>query len=61
VALPHLVKRYTEVVDKLAETEKALGKYKKATPKVGGNTDTSNQKQEPGGFLDAIEKRFSLG
>jgi len=61
VALPHLVKKYTEVVDKLAETEKALGKYKKATPKVGGNTDTSNQKQEPGGFLDAIEKRFSLG
>lgn len=61
VALPHLVKKYSEVISKLAETEKALGKYKKATPKVSGNTDTSTQKQDPGGFLDAIEKRFSLG
>ena len=61
VALPHLVKKYAEVSAKLAETEKALSKYKKATPRVSGNTDTSPQKQEVGGFLDAIEKRFSLG
>jgi hypothetical protein len=61
VALPHLVKKYAEVASKLAEMEKALGKYKKATPKVSGNTDTSPQKQEVGGFLDAIEKRFSIG
>ena len=61
VALPHLVKKYTEIANKLAETEKALGKYKKATPKVSGNVDTSSQKQELGGFLDAVEKRFALG
>jgi len=61
VALPHLVKRYAEVADKLAEAEKALSKYKKASPKVSGNVDTSSQKQEVGGFLDAIEKRFTLG
>ena len=61
VALPHLVKRYAEVSERLAEAEKALGKYKKATPRVSGNTDTSPQKQEIGGFLDAIEKRFTLG
>lgn len=61
VALPHLVKKYAEVAGKLAEAEKALGKYKKATPKVSGNVDTSSQKQEIGGFLDAIEKRFTLG
>ena len=61
VALPHLVKKYTEISNKLAETEKALGKYKKATPKVSGNVDTSSQKQEIGGFLDAMEKRFALG
>ena len=61
VALPHLVKKYTEISNKLAETEKALGKYKKATPKVSGNVDTSSQKQEIGGFLDAVEKRFALG
>lgn len=61
VALPHLVKKYAEVASRLAETEKALSKYKKATPKVSGNTDTSPQKQEVGGFLDAIEKRFAVG
>lgn len=61
VALPHLVKKYAEVAGRLSEAEKALGKYKKATPKVSGNVDTSSQKQEVGGFLDAIEKRFSLG
>jgi hypothetical protein len=61
VALPHLVKKYAEISNKLAETEKALGKYKKATPKVSGNVDTSSQKQELGGFLDAVEKRFALG
>lgn len=61
VALPHLVKRYAEISEKLAETEKALSKYRKASPKVSGNVDTSSQKQEIGGFLDAIEKRFTLG
>lgn len=61
VALPHLVKRFAEVSEKLAQAEKALGKYKKATPKVSGNVDTSPQKQEIGGFLDAIEKRFTMG
>lgn len=61
VALPHLVKKYAEVAGKLAEAEKALGKYKKATPKVSGNIDTTSQKQEIGGFLDAIEQRFTLG
>lgn len=61
VALPHIVKKYAEMSQKLAEAEKALGKYKKASPKVSGNVDTSPQKQEVGGFLDAIEKRFSLG
>lgn len=61
VALPHIVKKYAEISEKLAEAEKALGKYKKASPKVSGNVDTSPQKQEIGGFLDAIEKRFTLG
>jgi len=60
VVLPHLAKRYEEVTGKLAEMEKALGKYKKASPKVSGNTDTSPQKQEIGGFLDAVEKRFNF-
>jgi hypothetical protein len=61
VALPHLVSKYAEVTQKLAEAEKALSKYRKASPKVSGNIDTSSQKQEVGGFLDAIEKRFTLG
>jgi hypothetical protein len=60
VVLPHLAKKYEEVSGKLAEMEKALSKYKKASPKASGNTDTSPQKQEIGGFLDAIEKRFNF-
>lgn len=62
VALPHIVKQYEAAATKVAELEKALSKYKKAAPKVSGNTDTSPAPSfEDGGFLDAIEKRFSLG
>ena len=61
VILPHIIKKYELVATKLAEMEKAIGKYKKASPKASGNADTAPQKQEVGGFLDAIEQRFSLG
>lgn len=61
VAFPHVVKQLTASQAKVAELEKALGKYKKAAPKVSGSTDTSPAVVEDGGFLDAIEQRFSLG
>jgi hypothetical protein len=61
VALPHLIKQVSEYREKTASLEKALSKYKKASPKVSGNTDTSPAIVDDGGFLDAIEKRFSLG
>lgn len=61
-ALPHMVKQYEAATAKVAELEKALAKYKKATPKVSGNTDTAPVGAvDDGGFLDAIEKRFTLG
>jgi hypothetical protein len=59
--LPAVVAKYEETRSKMAELEKALSKYKKASPKVSGNTDTTPQVSEDTGFLDAIEKRFSLG
>jgi hypothetical protein len=59
--LPHLAKQLEATQAKVAEYEKALGKYKKASPKVSGNTDTTPTTVDDGGFLDAIEKRFSLG
>ena len=61
VALPHVVKQFEAATAKVAELEKALSKYKKATPKVSGNTDTTVSVPEDTGFLDAIEKRFALG
>lgn len=61
VALPHVVKQFEAATAKVAELEKALSKYKKATPKVSGNTDTTVSTPEDTGFLDAIEKRFALG
>jgi ATPase subunit of ABC transporter with duplicated ATPase domains len=61
VALPHVVKQFEAATAKVSELEKALSKYKKATPKVSGNTDTTVAVPEDTGFLDAIEKRFSLG
>lgn len=61
VAFPHVVKQLGAAQEKVAELEKALSKYKKASPKVSGNTDTSPTIVDDGGFLDAIEKRFSLG
>jgi hypothetical protein len=59
--MPHLVKQLEASQAKVAEMEQALGKYKKASPKVSGNTDTTPATVDDGGFLDAIEKRFSLG
>lgn len=61
VALPHLVKQFEAATGKVAELEKALAKYKKATPRVSGNTDTTPTIVDDGGFLDAVEKRFSNG
>jgi len=61
VALPHVIKQFEAATNKVVELEKALGKYKKASPKVSGNTDTTPTIVDDGGFLDAIEKRFSLG
>jgi hypothetical protein len=61
VALPHLTEQLEASRTKVAELEKALSKYKKASPKVSGNTDTTTTVPEDTGFLDAIEKRFSLG
>jgi hypothetical protein len=61
VALPHVVKQFEAATSKVAELEKALSKYKKASPKVSGNTDTTVSTPEDAGFLDAIEKRFALG
>lgn len=61
-ALPHMVKQFEAATAKVAELEKALAKYKKASPKVSGNTDTTPiANVDDGGFLDAIEKRFTLG
>jgi hypothetical protein len=59
--LPAVVAKYEESRAKVVELEKALSKYKKASPKVSGNTDTTPQVSEDVGFLDAIEKRFSNG
>lgn len=59
--LPHVVGQLEAAQAKTAELEKALSKYKKATPKVSGNTDTTPAVAEDVGFLDAIEKRFSNG
>ena len=50
--------RLAETGLKVSELEKALSKYKKATPKVSGNSDTTVQDTSTGGFLEAIEKRF---
>lgn len=61
VAFPHVVKQLGAAQEKVAELEKALSKYKKASPKVSGNTDTTPTVVDDVGFLDAIEKRFSLG
>jgi hypothetical protein len=60
--LPQVVTQLEASQSKVAELEKALAKYKKATPKVSGNTDTAPVGAvDDGGFLDAIEKRFTLG
>jgi myosin heavy subunit len=60
--LPHVVKQVQASQAKVVELEKALSKYKKATPKVGGNTDTTTPSTlSEGNFLDAVEKRFSNG
>lgn len=56
--LPHVVTQLESANAKVAEYEKALSKYKKATPKVSGNTDTSVPDTSVGGFLEAVEKRF---
>jgi hypothetical protein len=56
--LPHVVGQLGEANAKVADLEKALSKYKKATPKVSGNADTSVPDTGTGGFLEAIEKRF---
>ena len=61
VAFPHVVKQLSAATEKVAALEQALSKYKKASPKVSGNTDTSPSVSSDVGFLDAIEKRFSLG
>lgn len=62
LALPHMIKQLEATTSKVAELEKALGKYKKAAPKVSGNADTTPPPNtDDGGFLDAIEKRFTLG
>lgn len=61
VALPHIVKKFEAATARVAELEQALSKYKKASPKASGNTDTSPTIVESGGFLDAIEKRFTNG
>ncbi len=58
VALPHMIKQVESANAKVAELEKALAKYKKATPKASGNADTSAPDTGTGGFLEAIEKRF---
>lgn len=58
LALPHLIKKLEATSSKVAELEGALAKYKKAAPKVSGNTDTSVPDPGTGGFLEAIEKRF---
>lgn len=58
VILPHLVKQLESVAAKSSELEKALSKYKKAAPKASGNADTSVSNDSPGGFLEAVEKRF---
>lgn len=59
VALPHVVKQFAAAQEKVAELEKALSKYKKATPKASGNADTAPiQDSSVGGFLEAVEKRF---
>lgn len=60
--LPQVVSQLEASQSKVAELEKALSKYKKAAPKVSGNTDTTPASSvDDGGFLDAIEKRFTLG
>jgi hypothetical protein len=59
--MPHIVKQLEASQVKVSELEKALSKYKKASPKVSGNTDTTPPVADEVGFLDAIEKRFSLG
>lgn len=60
--LPQVVTQLEASQTKVAELEKALAKYKKAAPKVSGNTDTAPVGAvDDGGFLDAIEKRFTLG
>lgn len=57
--LPLVVAQLDAAQNKAAELEKALSKYKKATPKVSGNADTAPvQDTSTGGFLEAIEKRF---
>lgn len=62
LALPHMIKQLETATGKVAELEKALGKYKKAAPKVSGNADTTPApNSDDVGFLDAIEKRFTLG
>jgi hypothetical protein len=58
VALPHMVKQFEAANSKVVELEKALAKYKKATPRASGNADTSVPDTGTGGFLEAIEKRF---
>jgi hypothetical protein len=56
--LPHMVEKLQKLEEQTAEYQKALSKYKKASPKVSGGTDTTVSNPEPGGFLDAVEKRF---
>jgi len=56
--LPHMVEKLQKLEAQTAEYQKALSKYKKASPKVSGGTDSTVSNPEPGGFLDAVEKRF---
>lgn len=61
-ALPHVVKQYEAATAKVTELENALSKYKKASPKASGSADTSPAPStDEGGFLDALEKRFTNG
>ncbi len=57
--LPHIAKELEAVKAKASEYEKALSKYKKASPKASGDSPSVASVKSDVGFLDAIEERFS--
>ena len=58
VLLPHLVKKISAKDARIAELEKTLKSYQKATPKAAEGSAAAPQRSSSVGFLEGVMKKF---